>query len=149
MIKPFEEAAWQILSGVLAKQGKVTLLAVSVHPEKTKLLKYLILMNVSLQMENHRWIEAEPVADFIISPPKKLFPVRVLEEEMPALLATLPVLLRVAACADGTSIIPFVPQAAPLIEELLELGANISLQNEQITLTGRLELKQILGQVHA
>jgi 3-phosphoshikimate 1-carboxyvinyltransferase len=149
MVKDFSQAAWEILVGVLAKQGRVTLQAVSVRPEKTTLLKYLILMNVALQMDNHRWLGNEPVADFIISPPKKLFPVRVHEQDLPALLETLPILLRAAACADGTSLIPYTPESDPTIQELISLGADITLETGMLKIVGQLDLKNKLGQAHA
>jgi 5-enolpyruvylshikimate-3-phosphate synthase len=149
MVRDFAEAAWEILAGMLAKQGRVTLQAVSVRPEKTVLLKYLILMNVALQMDNHRWVGQEPVADLTVSPPKKLFPVRVYEQDLPALLETLPILLRAAACADGTSVIPYSPEADPEIHALTALGAQISLEAGMINIVGQPEFKTSLGQVYA
>jgi 3-phosphoshikimate 1-carboxyvinyltransferase len=149
MVKDFDQAAWEILAGVLAKQGRVSIQAVSVRPEKTVLLKYLILMNVALQMDNHRWVGNEPVADFSVSPPKKLFPVRVQAQDMPALLETLPVLLRAAACADGTSLIPYIPESDPMIHELTSLGAVITLEAGLLNIVGQLDLKTTLGQAHA
>jgi hypothetical protein len=118
MVKDFKEAAWALLPALFAKKGVLHLEAVCVHPEKTVLLKYLVLMNIPLRMDNHRWVGDQPVADFHIMPPKKLLPVRVNEADMPALTETLPVLLEVAARADGTSLIPHTPESAALLKGL-------------------------------
>lgn len=118
MVNAFETAAQQILAAFLAKQGITHIPCVNVQPHRTTILKYFILMNVPLRMDNHRWIDDIPVADFYVSPPKKLFPVRVHLADMPALSETLSILLEAAACADGTSMIPYTPESAVLLKDL-------------------------------
>lgn len=118
MVKEFKDAAWALLPAIFAKKGVLHLEAVSVQPDKTVLLKYLILMNIPLRMDNHRWVGDQPVADFHVKPPAKLLPIRVHEADMPALADTLPVLLEVAARADGTSLIPCTPESTALLSSL-------------------------------
>lgn len=137
------DEVWQIAAGIIAKQGSVALKAVNVRPDRTVILKYFILMNVPLRMDNHRWIDDQPVADFHITPPKTLFPVRVPEEALPDLKETLPALFMVAACADGTSYIAYQPEFQSTVDELLALGADITLENNTLTIIGKPGLKSL------
>lgn len=133
----FSDAAWHIVAGMIAKHGDIRIPNVCVHPQKTTLLKYLILTGAPIRMDNHRWVGNDPVADFHSLPPKKLFPIRVYPEDMPALIEHLPALMICVGCADGTSFMPYVPQAQPMIELLVSLGVDVVHENDALQITGK------------
>jgi hypothetical protein len=56
---------------------------------------------------------------------------------MPYLLPDLHALLIAIACADGTSMIPYVCESEPMLELLTQLGILIERDNEMLKITGQ------------
>lgn len=133
----FSEAVWHLVAGMIALNGDVRVPSVCVDPARTGVLKYLILMGAPLRMENHRWEDNRPLVDFHSLPPKKLFPIRVQPHDMPYLLSDLAALLIAVACADGTSLIPYVSEAEPMLQLLNALGVRVEREGETLKITGQ------------
>jgi 5-enolpyruvylshikimate-3-phosphate synthase len=133
----FSEALWHLIAGMIGSHGDIRVPAVCVHPERTGVLKYLMLMGAPIRMENHRWVGEDPVVDFHSLPPKKLFPVRVQPGDMSFLISDLPALFMAIACADGTSMIPYAPASEPMINFLTGLGISIERDNDTLKIIGQ------------
>ena len=100
----FSSAAFLVAGALLAPGSRLTVADVGVNPTRTGMLGVLERMGAVVRMENRRFTGGEPVADLRVEA-SRLTGTRVDAAEIPALIDELPVLMVLAAAADGATVI--------------------------------------------
>jgi 3-phosphoshikimate 1-carboxyvinyltransferase len=95
-------AAFFIVAGCLAAEGRFVIRNVGINPTRTGILDILRLMGARIELTNERTSGGEPVADLEIER-SELRGIEVPKELVPLAIDEFPVLFVAAACARGTT----------------------------------------------
>jgi len=99
----FSSAAFFIVAGLLAQEGKVLIRGVNLNPTRIGLLRVLRRMGARIRVMNKRE-GFEPIGDLEVRS-SRLRATVVTRSELPALIDEVPILLVAAARASGTTVI--------------------------------------------
>lgn len=95
-------AAFFIVAGALSSGPGIRLTDVGLNPTRTGVIDILRRMGASIEIEQHREVGGEPVADLVITP-VPLHGADIPAELVPLAIDEFPVLFVAAACAEGAT----------------------------------------------
>ncbi|MGH8128371.1 MAG: 3-phosphoshikimate 1-carboxyvinyltransferase [Gammaproteobacteria bacterium] len=139
----FSSAAFFIAAALLVPKSRLTLTGVGINPTRIGLLPVLERMGARIAQSNQRAYGAEPVADLYIEG-TSLRGVRVEAAEIPSLIDELPVLMVLAAAAEGASVIEGVDELrhkesdriTAMQDGLAALGVEMAVDGDTVHLAG-------------
>jgi len=100
----FSSAAFFLAAAAMTPGSELRLLRVGINSRRTGLLQCLLAMGADIRLENQTHQGGEPVADLHVKG-TRLSGIRVPEELVPDMIDEFPMLMVVAACAAGTTVI--------------------------------------------
>lgn len=139
----FSSAAFFVAAVLLVPGSELTLAGVGVNPTRIGLLSVLERMGARIEQRNRRDYGAEPVANLHIVG-ASLTGVRVEAREVPSLIDELPMLMVLAAVAEGPSVIEGVGELrhkesdriTAMQDGLAALGAEMTVDGDTVHLAG-------------
>jgi len=139
----FSSAVFFMAGALLAPGSHLILEGVGVNPTRTGLLPVLERMGARIALHNRRDYGAEPVADMHVES-ASLQGVRVAAHEIPALIDELPMLMVLAAVAEGPSVIEGTGELrhkesdriAAMQEGLAALGVDMQVAGDTLHIAG-------------
>jgi len=141
--RDFSSAAFMIAAALLVPDSSIELQGVGVNPTRTGLLQVLARMGARVNVSGERLAGGEPVADLHVEA-GRLKGTTVSVMEIPALIDELPVLMVLAAAADGATVIEGAGELrhkesdriATMQAGLAALGIEMSVDGERLTIPG-------------
>jgi 3-phosphoshikimate 1-carboxyvinyltransferase len=100
----FSSAAFWLVLGVLHANAEVRVRNVGINPTRTGLLTVLTQMGANIQLENHRDVAGEPVAD-IVAATSRLKPTTVEGDLVPLAIDEISLVALLGLFADGESVV--------------------------------------------
>lgn len=139
----FSSAAFFIAAALLVPGSRLTLTGVGINPTRIGLLSVLERMGARIDLRDRRVHGAEPVADMHIEG-ASLSGVRVGAEEIPSLIDELPILMVLAAAAEGPSVMEGVGELrhkesdriTAMRDGLAALGVGMTVDGDNVHLAG-------------
>lgn len=139
----FSSAAFLLAAALLVPGSDLTLRAVGINPTRTGLLRVLARMGARIEIREQQAAGGEPVADLRVRA-AALGGTRVAAAEVPALIDELPVLMALAAAAEGPTVIEGAGELRHKESDRIEamraglaaLGAPLAVAGECITVAG-------------
>jgi 3-phosphoshikimate 1-carboxyvinyltransferase len=96
-------AAFHVAAALLVPDSDVTLRGVGLNPTRIELFEVLRSMGAKLDVKRRESPGLEPVGDLHVRYSGRLRAAEVAGDQVPAMIDEIPVLLAVAACAEGTT----------------------------------------------
>ncbi len=136
-------AAFLIAAVLLTPDAQLLIAGVGVNPTRSGFLSVLKRMGARVSLLNPRRFGDEPVSDIEVAA-TPLKGVVVTAEEVPALIDELPVLMMLAACAEGETVIEGAGELRHKESDRIEamrvglnaLGARMTIEGERIRIGG-------------
>lgn len=143
-------AAFFIVGASLLKGSSVVLKSVGINPTRTGLIDILKMMGATIKIDNVREIASEPVGDIHVES-SNLHGVTIEGRMIPRAIDELPVIMVAAAYADGATVIKQAGELRvketdrinSMATNLTRMGANLSIEGEEIVIEGARNLKGI------
>jgi len=141
-------AAYLLVAGLLAREGRVLVRGVGINPTRTGLLDVLMQMGARLSVDNVRDEGGEPVAD-VSAEPSELRAIDVGADVVPRMIDEFPILALAATQAEGTTHVRDAAELrvkesdriAAIVRELTALGAHIDERPDGFDVHGPTELE--------
>ncbi len=139
----FSSAAFFIAAALLVPGSRLRLIGIGINPTRAGMLQVLERMGARIELLNRRQYGAEPVADLHIAG-SSLLGVRIAAREIPALIDELPMLMVLAAAAEGPSVIEDAGELrhkesdriATMRDGLATLGVEMGVEGDTLHLAG-------------
>lgn len=139
----FSSAAFLIAAALLTPGSEFSLVDVGVNPTRTGLLRVLERMGARIAVRSRRELGGEPVGNIRVTA-QPLSGTRVAPSEIPALIDELPVLMVLAAVAEGATIIEGAGELRHKESDRIEtmrtglsaLGVEMRVEGDTIVLPG-------------
>ena len=140
----FSSAAFFLALGALGRVDTIRIADVGVNATRTGMLAVLARAGAHVTLENERNEAGEPVADLVVSGGGALRAVTIEAHEVPALIDELPVIVALAARAQGTTHISGASELrvketdriAALAANLRALGVNVEEREDGLSIEG-------------
>ncbi|WP_057737192.1 3-phosphoshikimate 1-carboxyvinyltransferase [Liquorilactobacillus uvarum] len=124
-------AAFFLVAATIIPNSDITLCNVNINKTRTGILNALLKMGANIQVTELE-SQGEPAADIRVRY-AHLFPIKISEEDIPAIIDELPLIALLAACADGQSTITGAQELrfketdriATVAQELRKLGIQL------------------------
>lgn len=140
----FSSAAFFLALGALGRMGTIRITDVGVNATRTGMLAVLARAGARVTLENERNEVGEPVADLVVVGGEALRAISIDAHEVPALIDELPVIVALAARAQGTTRIrgagelrvKETDRIAALAANLRALGVNVEEREDGLSIEG-------------
>lgn len=141
-------AAFFLAVGAIVLDSEIELKGVGMNPTRTGMIDVLEQMGAKLEINNERVVNAEPIADLIIST-SNLKGIEIGGAIIPRLIDEIPIIALMATQAEGTTVIKDAEELKvketnridTVVEELTKLGAKIEATEDGMIIHGKTPLK--------
>ncbi|MFH1856890.1 MAG: 3-phosphoshikimate 1-carboxyvinyltransferase [Candidatus Omnitrophota bacterium] len=145
----FSSAAFFIAAAVIVPDSEIVIKQVGINPGRTGFLKVLYSMGACIELENQKEVSGEPRADMRIKFKRPLKGVNIDARDIPAMIDELPIMMIVAAQAQGETFIKGAGELRvketdrinSMVVNLKKMGADIKVIENDILIKGPVALK--------
>jgi 3-phosphoshikimate 1-carboxyvinyltransferase len=136
-------AAFWLVAGAIVPGSELVVENVGVNPTRTGILEALEMMGANIQLENHREVAGEPVADVRVRY-SRLRSCTIAGDIVPRMIDEIPILAVAAVFAEGTTVIRDAEELrvkesdriTVMAQQLNQLGAKVSELPDGMEITG-------------